>query len=57
MASALEPIVYGLLADRAGLAPTFVALAAVTALIVPLTLVAGRGRRLSPGARTIGVAQ
>ncbi|MGH2368488.1 MAG: MFS transporter, partial [Chloroflexota bacterium] len=45
MASALAPVLYGLLADRAGLPTTFVAMAAVTALIVPLTLVAGRGLR------------
>ncbi|MDQ3701597.1 MAG: MFS transporter [Chloroflexota bacterium] len=42
MASALAPLVYGLLADRAGLAVTFAAMAAVTAMIVPLTLVVGR---------------
>ncbi len=42
MASALAPLLYGLLADRAGLAVTFAAMAAVTALIVPLTLVVRR---------------
>ena len=50
MAAALAPIVYGLLADRAGLGPTFVTLAAVTALIVPLSLLAGRGLRAQPAA-------
>jgi MFS family permease len=42
MASALAPIGYGLLADRAGLTPALLALAAVTAAIAPLTLIAGR---------------
>ena len=45
LASAAAPVLYGLLADRAGLAPTFVAMAAVTALIVPLTLGAARALR------------
>jgi MFS family permease len=42
MASALAPIGYGLLADRAGLTPALLTLAAVTAAIAPLTLIAGR---------------
>jgi MFS family permease len=45
LASAIAPILYGLLADRAGLAPTFVAMAAVTALIVPLTFGTARALR------------
>ena len=45
LASALAPILYGLLADRAGLGPTFATLAAVTASIAPLALLVGRGLR------------
>jgi MFS family permease len=43
LAAAVAPVLYGVLADRAGLGATFVALAGVTAGIVPLAL-AGRGR-------------
>jgi MFS family permease len=43
LASAGAPVAYGLLADRAGLGIAFATLAAVTALIVPVTLIAGRG--------------
>ncbi|HEX2325775.1 MAG TPA: MFS transporter, partial [Chloroflexota bacterium] len=45
LATAIAPLLYGLLADRAGLGPTFVVLAAVTFLIVPLTLVLARDLR------------
>jgi MFS transporter, FSR family, fosmidomycin resistance protein len=45
LATAVAPLLYGLLADRAGLGPTFAVLAAVTFLIVPLTLVLGRDLR------------
>ena len=38
VASALAPIVYGVLADQAGLSFAFVSLAVVTALIAPLSL-------------------
>ncbi|MBI3971224.1 MAG: MFS transporter [Chloroflexi bacterium] len=48
LASALAPIAYGLLADRAGLATTFLTMAGFTALIVPFTLAAGRGLREDP---------
>lgn len=41
-ASSIAPIVYGLLADRAGLPWTFVTMAAVTLLIIPLALATGR---------------
>ncbi|HVG95682.1 MAG TPA: MFS transporter, partial [Chloroflexota bacterium] len=43
LASAGAPVLYGLLADRAGLGPTFVVMAAVTAAIVPLTLITRAG--------------
>jgi MFS family permease len=39
LASALAPILYGLLADRIGLNPSLTVLAAATALIAPLALV------------------
>lgn len=42
MASALAPLIYGLVADRAGLGVTFVAMAVATGLIAPVALVAGR---------------
>jgi MFS family permease len=47
LASAAAPAVYGVLADRAGLGPAFVAMAVATAAIVPLALAAGGldGRR------------
>jgi len=45
LASAAAPVAYGLLADRAGLGPTFVAMAAATALIVPLVLSTSRALR------------
>lgn len=45
LASAASPIAYGWLADRVGLGPTFVTLAAVTAAIAPLVLFVGRGLR------------
>jgi MFS family permease len=45
LATAIAPLLYGILADRAGLGPTFVVLAAVTGLIVPLTLILGRDLR------------
>ena len=45
LASAIAPILYGVLADRAGLALTFVAMAAVTALIVPLTFATAHALR------------
>jgi FSR family fosmidomycin resistance protein-like MFS transporter len=43
LASAGAPVLYGLLADRAGLGPTFVVMAVVTAAIVPLTLLTRAG--------------
>ena len=43
LASAGAPVLYGLLADRAGLGPTFVVMAMVTAAIVPLTLLTRAG--------------
>ena len=45
LATAVAPLLYGILADRAGLGPTFVVLAAVTGLIVPLTLILARELR------------
>jgi MFS transporter, FSR family, fosmidomycin resistance protein len=45
LATAVAPLLYGLLADRAGLGATFAVLAAVTGLIVPLTLILGRDLR------------
>ncbi len=45
LATAIAPLLYGILADRAGLGPTFVVLAAVTGLIVPLTLILARELR------------
>ena len=45
LATAIAPLLYGILADRAGLGPTFVVLAAVTGLIVPLTLILARDLR------------
>jgi MFS family permease len=48
MASAAAPVLYGVLADRAGLGPTFVAMATVTGLIVPLTLVMRSGLGAEP---------
>jgi MFS transporter, FSR family, fosmidomycin resistance protein len=41
-ASAIAPILYGLLADRTNLSVAFVVMAAVTALIVPLAVTFGR---------------
>jgi MFS family permease len=43
LASAGAPVVYGLLADRTSLGIAFATLAGVTALIVPVTLISGRG--------------
>ena len=43
LASAAAPLVYGALADRAGLPAALITLAAATATIAPLTLIAGRG--------------
>ncbi len=45
LASAAAPLVYGALADRAGLATALITLAAATATIAPLTLIAGRDLR------------
>jgi FSR family fosmidomycin resistance protein-like MFS transporter len=42
-ASALAPVLYGLLGDRAGLAAIFAAMAAVNAITLPLGLALGRG--------------
>jgi FSR family fosmidomycin resistance protein-like MFS transporter len=43
LAAAVAPVLYGLLADRAGLPATFACMAAMTAAIAPLAI-AGRGR-------------
>ncbi|HEX2184412.1 MAG TPA: hypothetical protein VHN78_02760 [Chloroflexota bacterium] len=43
LAAAVAPVLYGLLADRAGLPATFACMAAMTAAIAPLAA-AGRGR-------------
>ncbi|HEV2126443.1 MAG TPA: MFS transporter [Chloroflexota bacterium] len=43
VASAAAPIVYGFLADRTDLGTTFIVMAAVTALIVPIALLSARG--------------
>ena len=43
LASAAAPVVYGLLADRAGLGAAFIALAVATAAIVPAVVTVGRG--------------
>jgi len=48
LASAGAPIVYGLLADRAGLTTTFVAMAGATAAIVSLTLATARSLQDRP---------
>jgi MFS transporter, FSR family, fosmidomycin resistance protein len=48
LASAGAPVLYGVLADRAGLGATFVAMAAVTASIVPLALLLRAGLAPAP---------
>ena len=45
LAAALAPIAYGVVADRAGLSAAFIAMAAVTGLIVPLALVTSRASK------------